>query len=364
LSNGWIIYPTFQLSEEIFIPTFLTLLEDLQIDYDYNISKHRIITGYGRITIHSLQTPSRIVGGNLNFVGIDEFDIESPQKSIGIYNKAVARLRGCDNAQLFIVTTPEGYGATYQIFFDKPSPEKHLVHAKTTDNPYLPDGYVQSLINDYDSLMQNQYLNGVPTNLCGSAAYYQFKRDSHVKPCKDKDILDSQGKKYLPLWLGIDFNIEPMTASLSVMVDDNSYTFSEYHLRVGNTRMLCELVRQDYPDRLILACPDMTGGSRDHVFSHTAAERTDIDILQSYGFEIRGTYNKTQRDRLNIVNNLYEKGRAYIDPSCVNLIKDRERVVITDNQIDGTDKSLTHCSDGNDYMLLQQFQPVNYTQHK
>ena len=355
-SKGWVTYPTYELAEDVFIPEMSDLLDKSNIDFDYNISKHKYRTAYGDFRIFSGNNPERMVGSNLTWSGADEIDILAPKKAKMVYNKTISRLRGCENAPFFVVSTLEGYRALYDLFFVNPSPEKLLVKASSMDNPYLPDGYIDSLRNDYDELMQEMYINGNPVNLNGSAAYYTFKRDIHVIPCKDKDefVMVADKKMYKhPLWIGIDFNVQPMTASISVMIDGVSYTFAEYHLRVGNTRMLCELVRQDYPDRVIIACPDMTGDSR-----RTSAERTDIDILKQFGFDVLGTYNKQQRDRLNIVNNLYEKSKAFIDPSCKHLIKDRERVIITDNQIDKTDNDLTHMADGNDYKLVQQFKPV------
>jgi hypothetical protein len=357
-SNGWVIYPTFDLAEEIFIEPFCELMEKLYITYNYNISKHRIDTPFGRIRIFSLQNPNRIVGGNLTWCGADEFDVESVDRCMRTYRKAIARLSGCVDAPFFTVSTLEGYKAVYDIFFDKPSPEKHLIQASSEDNPYLPEGYIDSLKLDYDELMQEMYIHGRPVNLNGSAAYYKFIRDIHVKPCKDKDLLDTQGKHYLPLWIGIDFNVSPMSAGVSVMVDGISYQIAEYHISVGNTRLLCELILQDYPGRYVIACPDMTSNIRNTLVSYS-----DIDILRNAGFEIMGNTNRTQRDRLNIVNNLLEKQKIVIDPDCKFTIRDRERVIIKDNVICKDDAgkgadSLTHNSDAMDQAYIQQFKPT------
>ena len=61
-SNGWIIYPTYDLSEELFIQPFIGMLQEYNIDYEYNIAKHRITTGYGTIKVYQLQAPQRIIG--------------------------------------------------------------------------------------------------------------------------------------------------------------------------------------------------------------------------------------------------------------------------------------------------------------
>ena len=353
LSNGWVLYPTFDLAEELFVTDFLDLLERLAVPYDYNISKHRITTPYGKIRLFSMQKPQRIVGGNLTWVGADEMDVENTKTVMAVYQKAVARLRGCDDAPFFTVSTLEGYKAVYDIFYTNASPDKELITASTRDNPHNPAGYVDSLMADYDSLMQQMYIDGKPVNLNGSAAYYAFKRDLHLKPCKDLDVKDAGGQYYHQLWIGMDFNVQPMTASARIMVDGDSYQIREYWLSCGNTRTMCQNIREDYPDRPIIVCPDMTG---DH--NTTNAFATDFDILREYGFQIQGYRNLLQKDRLNIVNNAYEKGKVYHDPSCKHTITDRERVILIDNHIDKSEEKApnyrTHMPDADDYCLVQQ----------
>jgi len=330
----------------------LDMLEKLEIDCEYNIAKHKFVTAYGEFRIFSGNNPERMVGSNLTWCGADELDILPTKRAMMVYRKAISRLRGCEKAPFFTVTTLEGYRAVYDLFYSQTSEEKHLIKASSYDNPYLPDGYIDSMKNDYDHLMQEMYINGNPVNLNGSAAYYTFDRNIHVKPCKDMDAVSPDGKRYLPLWVGMDFNIEPLTASVSVLVNNVLYTIAEYHLRVGHTRMMCELIANDYPDRVITFCPDMTSDKRNTIVSYS-----DIDIIKSFGFQVVGVRNRSQRDRLILVNNTYEKGKAFIDPSCKHLIHERERVIITDNQIDKTDKALTHMSDGNDNTIAWLFTP-------
>ena len=77
ISNGWIIYPTYSLAEEVFVPPFLDILENKGIPYDYNVSKHTIKTAYGNIKIFQMVKPQSIVGVSLSYCGFDEFDISS-----------------------------------------------------------------------------------------------------------------------------------------------------------------------------------------------------------------------------------------------------------------------------------------------
>lgn len=78
-SNGWIIYPTLQRADELFVEPFKELLDQSGINYKYNKSNMIFTSKYGTIRIYSLQTPKRLVGSELTFCGFDEFDVESIQ---------------------------------------------------------------------------------------------------------------------------------------------------------------------------------------------------------------------------------------------------------------------------------------------
>ena len=168
-----------------------------------------------------------------------------------------------------------------------------------------------------------------------------FKRDIHVQPCPVNPAL--------PLYIGIDFNVNPMTATV-LQTEGNLYrVVGEYFIPNSNTRALANLIAQDWPGFAIYACPDMTGGSR-----KTSADYTDIDILKQHGFQVLGTRNIAERSRLNIVNNLFDKTRLLIDPKCKKLINDMEKVV-TDSygQIaKEKDSQLTHISDALGYAAV------------
>lgn len=77
LSNGWVIYPTYELAEELFVEPMKDIFERNGINYKYNVSKHKFETPYGKIKIYQLQKAQRIVGSELTYILFDEFDIES-----------------------------------------------------------------------------------------------------------------------------------------------------------------------------------------------------------------------------------------------------------------------------------------------
>ena len=89
------------------------------------------------------------------------------------------------------------------------------------------------------------------------------------------------------------------------------------------------------------------------------AEVTDIEILRKHGFEVRGVYNLPERDRLNIVNNAFDKSRIHIKPTLKFITRDLEQVTTNDygQIIKKPGDPLTHISDALGYLCVQQFKP-------
>ena len=118
ISNGWVIYPTYELAEELFVQPMREILERNGINYTYNVQKHKFTTPYGIMKIYQLQKPQRIIGAELTFIGFDEFDVESWKNCDIAYKKAIGRMRGSDNCEVYIVTTPEGFAYTHHQFVE------------------------------------------------------------------------------------------------------------------------------------------------------------------------------------------------------------------------------------------------------
>ena len=203
-SNGLVLYPTYSLAEEVFVEPFGELLEKSCIPYEYNIAQHKFKTLFGNIKIYVTNQAHKIVGSNYTFCYIDEIDVESKKNAEIAVNKALGRLRGCEDAELFMTTTPEGFKFAHEFLVTKGSPNKYLVHGRTEDNPYLPKSYIESLKENYDENLLKAYLEGRFINLQKGTTYNGFSRQKNLQECKYNPAL--------PIHVGIDFNVSPMAA--------------------------------------------------------------------------------------------------------------------------------------------------------
>ena len=349
LSNGLILYPTYSLAEEVFVEPFKELLERNGIGYTYNIAAHKFRTVYGNIKIYQTRVPQRIVGVSYTYCGIDELDIESYKNCDIAVNKALGRLRGCDDAEMFITTTPEGYHFTYDFMVQDHNSSKYLVHGKTTDNHYLPESYIQSLRDNYDENLLKAYLLGEFTNLQRGSTYHGFERDKNVREC--------EYNRSQPIHVGWDFNVMPQCVCI-IQEQPNSpniKVIDEIQLDADGsgdvlTDRMCKTIKQKYPNAKYNAYPDATGAAR-----HSSSRFSDIEIIRRNGFMVHVRHiNPLVINRVNSMNNNLAKGNMIIDPKCKGLIRDLEQVVNKEGTRDidkTTNKELTHLSDALGYYV-------------
>ena len=350
LSNGWIIYPTYELAEELFIQPFIDMLQEYNIDYEHNIAKHRIETGYGVVKIYQLQKPQRIIGASLNYIGFDEFDVESWKNCDMAFKKSIGRMRGSEDTEIYIVTSPEGFHYTHKIFVEDANDDRFLVHGKTTDNKALPEAYIKLLESTYDSALLKAYRDGEFTNITNLNTYYQFSRTG-----ENSNVKENTYNPALPVRLSCDHNVSPTTGSIFQTYSSSPYirVFDEIELHHSGgaeiiTERLAEEVKARYPNQKYIAYPDPSGKAR-----KTSSLHTDHTILIRAGFQLKvKTASPRITDSVNAVNKICE-GNLIIDPSCKGLITDMEQTVNKQGtrEIDKSNSDRTHFSDGLRYAI-------------
>lgn len=352
LSNGWVIYPTLSLAEELFVEPFMSLLDELGVQYKYNQSKHLFTTPAGKVKVYQLQKPQRIIGAELTFIGFDEFDVESWKNCDMAFKKAVGRMRGATNPEIYIVTSPEGFKYTYKIFCEDDNEDRALFRGKTTDNTYLPEKYISLMESNYDSNLLKAYRDGEFVNLQADNTYYSFKREANVQPVRYD--------RTKPIHIGMDYNVSPLCSVLwqeygnkpNIRVFD---TIELHHSGDGDllTERMCRTIKEKYPNNQYIAYPDATGAGR-----HSSSRFSDISIVKKEGFKVMVLpRNPMVVNRVNAMNKALE-GNMIVDPSCKGLITDLERVTNIPNtrEIDKrTNPEITHMSDALGYSVVWKY---------
>ena len=314
-SKGLITANTYTQLVNATVKTLVTELEVLNIPHKAVLggaNKHIKVLDT-LIYLYSLERPDTIRGIESGWWWSDESGF-SKKEAIQVCR---GRIRD-KNGPLYErhTSSPNGYNWMYDDFENRDDEKVQLIRGITKDNIFLPDGYYESLLEDYggeDNPLAKQELFGQFTNLSEGAIYWAFNRDVHVQPCKP----DSR----YPVYVGQDFNIDNMEGCYVQYRDGKFYVFGENILKhhgANTDSAASKIVKDLVPKYRPLVVPDSTGGSR----KTSSSGRTDLEILKSYGLEVVTTSNPFIRDRQNTLNIHMKKNNVIIDPSCKELIKE------------------------------------------
>jgi hypothetical protein len=160
--------------------------------------------------------------------------------------------------------------------------------------------------------------------------------------------------------VGMDFNVDPMTAAICDVEGDTIRQYDEVYLRHSNTyemaKYLIETKKLNPATTIIY--PDATGAAES-----SNAQASDLRILKNHGFKIKAhAANPRQRDRLAATNTRFKSSdgvvRYFVQRHCKKTIEDLNRVqVLPDGRLDKEQKDtgLTHISDALGYLIAYLF---------
>lgn len=204
-------------------------------------------------------------------------------------------------------------------------------------------------------------------------AYRNFDRSIHVDETEERCFYRPE----LPLCIALDFNVNPMTASIHQIVKDAAtgtkllVTLDEIWLEDSGTEELCREFVRRWGDRhkgQVIVYGDAAGNARS-----TKTSDSDYDIvrriLRAHWRDAKGSVlirvpdaNGPVKDRVNAVNNKLRNTEGvvgwYIAKSCQRLARDLELVKWREGATDidkKSDPKLTHMSDNAGYLVVWEF---------
>ena len=352
---GCVMEPTGPLIRDIWQNDFEAFLEHYDIPYSFRASPLaeyvlHLPGGDTKILCRSFENWSRIIGLNLAWVLADEIDTVTPSIAEKAFPKILGRLRSGNVRQFGAASTPEGFRWMWNTFGTEEAqqrPDRKLIKMRTADNPHLPQDFIERLEANYDPSLLQAYLMGEFTNLTTGQVYDRFDRAKHVTT----DIPDVSDE---PLRVGVDFNIGNMSAVIGVRLGNNLLVIDEIS-GAHDTDAMAQEIRQRASGRQVYVYPDASGGNRS-----TNASRTDIQILESYGFSNQSPKaNPPVRDRVASVQALLENGkgevRLQIASHCKRTIECLELQSYTEAGDPDKDAGYDHMNDALGYLVYRDF---------
>lgn len=338
--------PNYPLINDIAVPRFQEFFEHHNIKYKYNSSEKVFRTKYGKILLRNMTKPETIVGYETFYSIIDEIDILPKNKAKAVFNKIIARNRQIDERgqknSIDLVSTPEGFNFLYNFAVKEATSEKYLIKARTIDNPFLPDDYIQTLAAQYTIEELTAYINGEFCNLTSGSVYKSYNREKHDT---NRDVLPNES-----LYVGMDFNIQNMHAIVHVIENGAMYAVHEF-VKAYDTVELCDQIREKYPTNQIEINPDASCKNRN------SAGLSDYDIIldDKYKFDINiRRKNPEILNRVRGVNKALEDRKYFVNLSKCPTYSDALSQQTYKNGLPDKTSGLDHILDAGTYCVVEQ----------
>jgi hypothetical protein len=348
--------PTYPHIRDIFFPTIEEVAFGLDLKVEIMEANKEVHfysgnTYRGTTICRSMERPESIIGFKIGRALIDELDVLAPLKAQQAWRKIIARLRwaGAVNGA-DVTTTPEGFRETHRLFVEEVAKKPELaqsyglVQASTrTNEKNLPEGYIQSMLDTYPSEMADAYIDGKFCNLTSGTVYRHYNRNANQS--------NEQIKGEEPLFIGMDFNIGKMAATVYVKRSNGWHAVSELH-DVFDTPAMARIIADKWGKNRKIVYPDASGNSA----STKDASKSDISILRQAGFEVRAhSINPRVRDRVLSVNKQFERGNLWVNSrNCPEVAKCLEQQAYENGEPDKK-SGFDHQNDATGYPIAYEF---------
>ena len=276
----------------------------------------RLVNG-STVSLKGADNYDSLRGVGLDFIVLDEFADIDPDAWYETLRPTLSDKQG----RALFIGTPKGIGNwSYELYQNSLNNEDWQSFQYTTiDGGRVKPEEIESAQRDLDErTFRQEYLATFETY--AGRIYYAFDRAVNVI-----DGALEQGDLDMIL-VGMDFNIDPMSAVIAVRRGDVICVIDEIRLYSSNTQEIVEEIRQRYPKSKVMCYPDPAGHQR----KSSAGGATDITILQNAGWVVKAPRTHTPvRDRINAVNSRLCDStgirRLFIKPQCKYTIEGLER---------------------------------------
>ena len=316
-STVWYVAPTYRQAKQIVWRKLKNKLQDLRWSKRVNESELSIELKNGSIiSLKGADNADSLRGVGLDYLVMDEFADIDPEAWYEVLRPTLADRQG---GALFI-GTPKGLGNWAHDLYNMPSeqPEQWASYQYTTvDGGQVKPEEIEAARRDLDERTFRQEFMATFETYAGRI-YYAFDRKDNVKELIELDLS--------VIYIGIDFNIDPMSAVIATRKGDVLYVFDEIRMFSSNTQELVAEIQSRYPKSKVWAFPDPASRQR----KTSAGGATDLTILQNAQFVVKCPISHTPvRDRINAVNSRLKDSTGvrhlYISPKCKYTIEGLER---------------------------------------
>lgn len=345
----WYVAPTYGMAREI---VWQKLKRAIPVQWVAGVHETLLkitLKNGSVISLKGADRPDTLRGVGLDYIVLDEF--QDMRK--GVWDEVLRPTLATTGGGALFIGTPKSFNHFHKLYErgqrqrNRKKPEWRSWQFPTIMSPFVPTAEIAQAREDLDPRTFRQEFEATFETMSGRV-YYPFDRQKHVGKYPFNPSL--------PIWIGQDFNIDPMSSAImQPQPNGEIWVVDELVLFNSNVTEVCDVLEQRYWRYLkqIELFPDPAGSSRSHARGESA-----LDIFRARGFG-RIYYRKKHpfvQDRVNAVNaKLYSANGQVtlrVNDTCRNVIEAFEQVIYKEGSTE-IDKSLNkeHVADGLGYCI-------------
>ena len=362
----WYVAPTYSMAKQIAWAKLKELIPASWLRGSPNETGLRVTLKNGsQIILRGADRPDSARGVGIHFLVLDEYQDMKPEIWTAI-RPTLTDTRG----KAILIGTPKGYNHLWEVYrrgIPNASGDRDWDYQswqfKTADSPFIDPDEIDAARRDLDAVTFRQEYEASFESMAGRI-YPDFDQTLNVKPC----LYDPN----LPILIGQDFNINPMTSVILQVHGEEVWVTGEMSLPSASTEDVCrELINElgwDVRERATIF-PDPAGNSRQH-----ARGESDIQIFREWGFQriLFRAKHPPVRDRIMAVNRLVcdasGRRRLFVDPSCKHVIESLSKMVYKEGTAEpDKGQNIDHPADAlgyvceYEYPIRRKFEPLGYS---
>ena len=296
------------------------------------------------ICLRGADNPDSLRGVGINYLVLDECADISEQSWTEVLRPTLSDTKG----RCLFTGTPKGHNWFYDLFQrgkDQTETEWSSHLYTTREGGWVDADEIEQAKNDLSEKVYRQEYEATWETFTGLIyASFDMSKNVRANAITEADKI---------LFVGIDFNVSPISAVIAVIRDNVIDIVDEIRIFGSDTQELCDEILTRYPNKKIIAFPDPSCVQR----RTSAAGKTDLSILQNYGFICKVLRSHMAvRDRINSVNsklcNANNVRSLFINSKCKNIVNTLVKQTYKEGtSVPNKQQGLDHLGDALGYMI-------------
>ena len=303
------VAPSYRMGKQIIWAQLCEEMRDRNWAKKINESDLTItLVNNSKISVRSADNYDSMRGVSLDLVVLDECAFMNMEVWTKVLRPTLSDRRG----SAVFISTPQGFNWFYDMWqFAKTAKDWASYKYTTIEGGNVHPDEVEAARGDLDlKTFQQEYEASFQSS--GHLVNHSFDIIENVKSFTEDTPR--------VLYIGMDFNVNPMTAAIARIDKTGVHIFDEIVLPNSNTDEMCQEIRSRYPNHPVIVFPDPAGKAR-----KTSASRSDHAILEQWDFTIKVRRSHTSvKDRINAVNRMLCDANGvrnmHFDPMCKQAI--------------------------------------------